>query len=63
MQEGSDLPNAIEEVLRLDSSVNRLAAPGRLGHDTSKGVHPAGGNMVLLGSGNPDPDVFPDRSL
>jgi cytochrome P450 len=58
------IPNAVEEVLRLDASV--IAWRRRATKDTTlDGVSiPADANLVLLlGSGNRDPDVFsdPDR--
>ena len=55
------IPNAVEEVLRLDSSV--IAWRRRAADATElDGVSiPAGANLLLLlGSGNRDPDVFPD---
>jgi cytochrome P450 len=55
------IPNAVEEVLRLDSSV--IARRRRATQDTALAEVsiPAGANLVLLlGSGNRDPVVFPD---
>jgi cytochrome P450 len=55
------IPNAIEEILRLDSSV--IAWRRRATRDTTLAdvSIPACANLVLLlGSGNRDPDVFPD---
>jgi cytochrome P450 len=55
------IPNAVEEVLRRDSSV--IAWRRRATRDTALAdvSLPAGANLVLLlGAGNRDPDVFPD---
>jgi cytochrome P450 len=55
------IPSAVEEVLRLDSSV--IAWRRRATRDTvlADTPVPAGANLVLLlGSGNRDPEVFPD---
>jgi cytochrome P450 len=55
------IPNTVEEVLRLDSSV--IAWRRRAVRDTalSDVSIPAGANLVLLlGAGNRDPDIFPD---
>jgi cytochrome P450 len=59
--DSSLIPNAVEEVLRLDSSV--IAWRRRATQDTALAdvSIPAGANLVLLlGSGNRDPVVFPD---
>jgi cytochrome P450 len=59
--DSSLIPNAVEEVLRLDSSV--IAWRRRATQDTALAEVsiPAGANLVLLlGSGNRDPVVFPD---
>ena len=55
------IPNAVEEVLRLDSSV--IAWRCRATRDTALAdvSIPAGANLVLLlGAGNRDPEIFPD---
>jgi hypothetical protein len=61
VQEPALIPNAVEEILRLDSSV--IAWRRRTKEATEIGgvAIPAGANLLLmLGSANRDPDMFPN---
>jgi cytochrome P450 len=56
------LPNAIEEFLRYDSSVQLTARVAMEVTEVGGTIIPKGGNvMCLLGSANHDPAVYPDR--